>query len=628
MPLATLQAFNDHGKVAETITQGVAEARAQLRRLAELGIDLEKICAELTEQGLDLFSKALDGLLHAIEARATAQRAAKKSELRESLGKRKDEAQKGLEIAREKKIAQRLWGRDATLWGGGRSVAKDRLGWLDATRFAKEHLGEMASFAREAAEKFSHCVLLGMGGSSLAPQVLEREFGKAKSGLGVRVLDSTAPRETLFLVSSKSGATAEVDAFYRHFRAQIDDGAHFVAITDPGTPLQKLAGETGFWRTFLNPKDIGGRYSALSYFGLVPAALLGLSLDKLIEEAEKVALASQPQVPLTENLAIKLGAIAGGLSKGGADKLTLLFSKRLAPFALWLEQLIAESTGKNGRGIVPVSGEPLGKKDSYGPDRCFVSLSLQGEAHDMGTLAEAGHPLLQWKLADAHELGGEFLRWEIATAAAGAVLEIDPFDEPDVAASKQKTQELLERGLSPQEPSLRSQGLALFASPEHAQILRKAAGTLGAAAAASAPGWIAAHLALGDAGDYVALQAFFAPNDELEAELHAVQGAVRNATRLACAMGFGPRFLHSTGQLHKGGPNTGLFLQLTSSGGEDLPIPGKPYGFGALFAAQARGDFEVLQARGRRVLRIHAEDGKPDKLLQTLHDAVKLISHK
>jgi len=640
MPLGTLHAFNDHGKVADTIGQGVDEARAQLAKLGQLGIDLEKVCSDLTDQGLDLFSKALDNLLHAFEARAAAQNFARKSQLRESPGKRKDDAQKGLDAAREKKVGARLWQRDTTLFGA-QNVSKTRLGWLDAPVFGKQHLDELKAFAKEAQQKFRHCVLLGMGGSSLAPEVLARVFGKREGGLDLRVLDSTAPdavrkvmtgfdpKKTLFLVSSKSGTTTEVDAFYRYFRGRIDDGKQYVAITDAGTPLQKRAADEGFWRTFVNPSEIGGRYSALSYFGLLPAALLGLDVGKLVEEAGKVALESYAQVPLKENFAVRLGAIAGGLANNGADKLTFLLSKNLMPFGAWLEQLVAESTGKRGRGIVPVHGEPAGKKDGYGNDRLFVSLALASEPHDMSYLAESGHPLLQWKLATPTELAGEFLRWEIATAVMGAVLDVDPFDEPNVSESKDKTRALISAGPLPaQEPALRSQGIALFASPEHAQVLRKAAGTLGAAAAASAHGWIAAHLALADAGDYVCLQAYLAPDADVEEKLNGLQGGIRNATRLACTLGFGPRFLHSTGQLHKGGPNTGLFLQITSSGGDDVAIPGLPYSFGTLFAAQARGDLEVLQAHGRRALRIHSEDGDAGKVISTLHEAVKLLSHK
>jgi len=520
--------------------------------------------------------------------------------------------------------------------------------------YNKQHIPDVLNVPGfVAAQRFRHCVLLGMGGSSLCVDVMARIFGKQEGGLDLRVLDSTAPdavrkavegfdlSRTLFLVSSKSGTTTEVLSFYRHFRLVMEGivagkaGGHFVAITDPGSPLQQLAEKEGFWRTWANPPDIGGRYSALSFFGLVPAALQGLDVIKLLDEADRVALASHARVPLQENLAVRLGAIAGGCARAKCDKLTLLLSPRLRPFGGWVEQLVAESTGKSGRGILPVDGEPPGAPEVYGNDRLFVALWLAGERapeHERAVqaLAEAGHPVIRWEVPGEYALAGEFLRWEIATAAMGAVLEIDPFDEPNVAESKEKTKALLSAGtLPPQEPALRSQGLALFASAEHAQVLRKAAGTLGSAAASSAAGWIAAHLALGEPGDYVGLQVYMPPNDDLADDLHGVQGGIRDATRLACTMGFGPRFLHSTGQLHKGGPNTGLFLQITSDGGEDLPIPGLPFSFGTLFAAQARGDLEVLQAHGRRALRIHAEEGRDGrKVIEALHQAARLLSRK
>jgi len=493
--------------------------------------------------------------------------------------------------------------------------------------------------------------------------VLARVFGKQPGGLDLRVLDSTAPdavrnaldgfdlARTLFLVSSKSGTTTEVDSFYRHFRKMLDGleagtpgqlpqrdaksqsgaGSHFVAITDPGSPLHQLAQKEGFWRTWVNPPDIGGRYSALSFFGLVPAALLGLDVGKLLDEADRVALASHARVPLKENLAVRLGAIAGGCARAKCDKLTLLSSPRLRPFGAWVEQLVAESTGKSGRGILPVDGEPPGAAEVYGNDRLFVALWLAGEhapEHERAvqSLAEAGHPVIRWEVAGEYGLGGEFLRWEIATAVMGAVLEIDPFDEPDVAVAKEKTKELLSGGkVPPAEPALRGGGLALFCSPEHAGILRKAAGTLGGESASSPVHWIAAHLALGHAGEYVAQLGYVIPDDALHADFSRLQGEVRDATRLACTFGFGPRYLHSTGQLHKGGPNTGVFLQATVDGGADIPIPGQPYGFATLFAAQARGDLEVLQARGRRALRVHVEDGDPRTFLRVVREALALV---
>ena len=650
MPLATLEAFNDHGKVAgETVIQGVDEARGQLKKLGQVGIDLEQVCKKLTDEGLDLFSKALDQLLRAIEGRSIAQKARRTMKLDEKPGKKRDAAQEGLRIAEQKKIAQRLWAKDVTLWSGDpkhQEVAKNRLGWLDVAGKMRKEVSAMTSFAKEAAQRFRHCVLLGMGGSSLCPDVLVRIFGKQGGGLDLRVLDSTAPdavrkavegfdlSKTLFLVSSKSGSTTEVSSFYRHFRAELDKvkgkdaGSHFVAITDPGSPLEELARKEGFLRTWPNPPDIGGRYSALSFFGLLPAALLGIDVGKLLDEAHDVTLSSDGRIPLQENLPVRLGAFVGGCARKNADKLTLLLSPRLAPAGAWVEQLVAESTGKDGKGILPVDGEPAGDPASYGDDRFFIACWLAGEhvpEHEkrVQALAEAGHPVIRWELPSPYALGGAFLRWEIATAVMGALIEVDPFDEPNVTESKEKTKALLAQAqqaggkLSPAEPALRADGLALFCSPEHANVLRKAG--------ASAAQWIGAHLALGKPGDYVALLAYLTPDDALHRQLNELQGLVRDATRLACTSGFGPRFLHSTGQLHKGGPNTGVFLQATSDGGKDLPIPGQPYGFATLFAAQARGDLEVLQARGRRALRVHVEDGNAARFVQAVREAVKLV---
>jgi transaldolase / glucose-6-phosphate isomerase len=630
VPLATLHAFNDHGQVAETITQGVDEARAQLRALAAAGIDLEDVCRKLTQDGLELFEKALHTLLRTFEARAAAQRWAAQSSLNERLGRRKQEAQAGLEFAGQKKIAPGLWSREA--------ASRDGLGFLDGPQFAKDHQAEAAAFAKEAARKFSHCIVMGMGGATLTAAAAARILGKREGGLDLRVLDSSAPdavraaahglelRKTLFLVASKSGNTAETEAFYKYYRSQVDDGAHFVAITESGSPLQQLAEREGFWRTFLSPAALSGRFGALGWYGLLPAALLGLDTGKLVAEAQNVALASDGKVPLQENLAVRLGAIAGGLAKAGVDKLTFLLSKNLEALGPWIEQLVAESTGKRGRGIVPVIGEPHGRKDAYGKDRVFISLSLASEAHDMTYLAESGHTVVQWKLASPEALFGEFFRWQIATVVMALTLEVEPFGEPDVEASKAQTRALLKDPGTASEPSLRAQGLALFATPDHAQVLRKASGTLGAQAAVAPASWIAAHLALCDPGDYLALIAFLPQADELRRQLAEVQGAIRDATTLACTTAFGPDHLHSSGQLHKGGPGHGSFLFLTSDGGAELPVPGLPYGFGALFAAQARADIEALQARGLRVLRVHVEDGDTRKIIETLHAAVKMLS--
>ncbi len=652
LPLPTLQAFNDHGLVADTVTLGVPEARRQLKKLGELGIDLEEACRQLTKEGVVLFEKAFGQLLHVIDARASAIRHKRQVRWQEALGRREAEGEAAIASAREGKLGARLWNRDVTLWSSEekhQAVAKNRLGWLEVHRKMKEHLAEITEFAKAAKERFDHVVLCGMGGSSLCPDVLSRVFGKQPGGLDLRVLDSTAPdavknaiagfalERTLFLISSKSGTTTEPDSFYRHYRS-LAKADQFVAITDPGSDLEKLARSEGFLKSWPNPADIGGRYSALSFFGLVPAALLGLDVAALLEEAEHIALVSDAAVPPRDNLAVRLGALLGGLARKGppsaANKLTLVLSPQLLPFGGWVEQLIAESTGKIGKGILPVDGEPLSKPSVYGDDRVFVSLSLQDEHDDrhdgaVDALAKAGHPVIRWQLPSKNSLGGEFLRWEIATAIAGAVMGLDAFDEPNVTESKEKTKALLGAAkggtLPAEEPSLRANGVAVFASAAHANILSKAAGTLGPEATRSPAHWLAAHLALGEPGDYVALLAYVVPDDGLHAELRKLQGSVRDVTHLATTSGFGPRFLHSTGQQHKGGPKNGIFVELTVDGGADIAIPGQPYGFATLFAAQARGDLEVLIDHGLRALRLHSEDGDPGKLFELVREAARLI---
>ena len=653
LPLATLQAFNDHGLVSDSVTLGVPEARRQLKALKDVGVDLEAVCTQLTKEGVVLFEKAFDGLLHVIAARSAALKHKREVRWQESFGRRAAEAEAGLEEARSKKLGNKLWTRDLTIWGDEKhqAVAKNRLGWLELYKTMQPHVPELVAFAKEARERFDHVVLCGMGGSSLCPDVLARVFGKQPGGLELRVLDSTAPdavrkatagtkiERTLFLIASKSGSTTEPDSFMRHFRS-LAPASQFIVVTDPGSPLDLHATKEGFWKVFRNPADIGGRYSALSLFGLVPAALLGLDVGRALEEAGKVALASDAAVPPRDNLAVRLGAILGGLAKAGpkkgADKLTLALDRDLLPFGGWVEQLVAESTGKSGKGILPVDGEPRAASDRYGEDRVFVSLQLAGHDKDafdsaLDELARSKQPVIRWRLPSKEAIFGEFLRWEIATAIASAILGVDSFDEPNVTESKDKTKQLLEAAkasggaLPAEEPALRGSGLAVFCSPAHAAILSRAAGVLGKDATTSPAHWLAAHLALGDAGDYVALLAYVIPDDALHDELRAAQGAIRNATKMATTSGLGPRFLHSTGQLHKGGPTNGVFVQLTVDGGPDLPIPGQPFGFSTLFQAQARGDLEVLIGHGLRALRIHSEDGKPQALIACVREAARLV---
>jgi glucose-6-phosphate isomerase len=490
------------------------------------------------------------------------------------------------------RVPQRIWERDPTVWKDDPKTPEitDRLGWLTVGTTMAEQVKALAAFADEIRAEFSRVVLCGMGGSSLAPEVLWRTFGRRDGFPELHVLDSTDPRavaaavpggrieRTFFLISSKSGTTQETDAFYRYFWAQSGErGRQFAAITDPETPLARLAVERGFRRAFHNPTDIGGRYSALSYFGLVPAALIGIDVAGLLQRAHRLAEASAPGVPARENPAARLGALLGAAAAAGRNKATFVLSPGIAGFGLWVEQLIAESTGKEGTGILPVAGEPLGAPAVYGQDRVFLALFLKGEqapevAAKLAALQQAGHPVVRLELADREDLGQEFFRWEMATAIAGAMLRINPFDQPNVAESKQNTKEILAGHQRPV-PAAGAAELERFLEGVRP-------------------------------GDYVALQAYVPPGPEQDSALAAIRVRLRDRLTVATTVGYGPRYLHSTGQLHKGGPPVGHFLQIVDPAKEDLPVPGQPYGFGTLEAAQAEGDLRALRARGRPALRL------------------------
>jgi glucose-6-phosphate isomerase len=543
------------------------------------------------------------------------------------------------------RFAERLWAHDDSLWGDEperRRVAANRLGWLDVPAFMRDEVEALHTLAISIwREGFTHAVLLGMGGSSLAPEVLRLTFGVKPGAIELAVLDNTSPaavraiadghdpKTTLFLVSSKSGSTLEVTSFEKYFYEWVraargaQAGRAFVAITDPSTSLEKLAVERGYRRVCSNPPDIGGRYSALSYFGLVPASLIGVDTGHLLDSALAEAETSGARSPASQNPGVRLGAALGELALAGRDKLTLVLGGEIEALGSWIEQLVAESTGKIGRGIVPVAGEPLGPPSVYGNDRVFVAASVHPFGADaeaaLAALAAAGHPILRWTLPSLVALGAEFLRWEIATATAGAVLDVNPFDEPNVTEAKNATGTVLASYLesgqfAPPSPAAAQGATFVEAPPAIAEALRSRAGGDPAA-------WVPALLALSKPGDYVALLAYLHRTPELQARLETLRVALRNASRLATTTGFGPRFLHSTGQLHKGGPNTGLFVQITGDEGDELMIPGEKYGFGALRRAQAAGDYQVLVKRERRVIRVHL-GGDPAGGLDALIEAV------
>ncbi|MBZ5702556.1 MAG: hypothetical protein LAN84_11995 [Acidobacteriia bacterium] len=502
-------------------------------------------------------------------------------------------------------FARRLWAKDHTLWAKEPAEIANRLGWLALPEAMQAHVPAIAAFVQEVRSAgFQHVVLLGMGGSSLAPELFARTFGHTPGYPQLTVLDSTHPgavraveksvplERTLFIVSSKSGTTIEPNSFLNYFWARVAEktktpGSHFVAITDPGTLLGKHAAARNFRRVFEAVPDVGGRYSALTHFGLVPAALLGVDVARFLQAASRMARACSGSVPAARNPGLVLGAALAELARAGRDKLTFVTSPSLALLPAWLEQLIAESTGKNGKGIVPVAGEPLGAPQQYAPDRVFVSLraardSDAAQEARLMALEAAGHPVIRIEAGDTINLGQEFFRWEVAVAAAGAALGIQPFDQPDVELAKTLARQAMAGAA--QGPAA---GAPVLASDRAA--LRKA---------------VADWLSKAQPGDYIALQAYLASNDSTDSALASLQRTLRDTTRLATTLGYGPRFLHSTGQLHKGGPNSGLFVQFLDEPSEPLPVPETDYTFAQLLQAQALGDFQALAQRGRRILRV------------------------
>jgi transaldolase/glucose-6-phosphate isomerase len=520
---------------------------------------------------------------------------------------------------------RKLWQRDKSLWTG---TDEDRwLGWLDTV--GADQIKSYQAFADVIrGEGFTDALLLGMGGSSLGPEVLATVFGHKQNFPRLRMLDSTDPAQikaiestldlgkTLFIVSSKSGSTTEPNIFKDYFFKRAADalgeakaGRHFVAITDPGSALEQAAKSQNFRKIFFGTPSIGGRYSVLSPFGLVPAAIAGIDIAGLEKSARVMMHSCGPDVPPSQNPGVALGLALGAAVRAGRDKVTILTSPRLADFGAWAEQLFAESTGKNGKGLIPIDNEPLGVPQLYGDDRFFIALSLasdedSGRDSKLNALAAASHPLVRIKLESPEHIGQEFFRFEIATAVAGAVIGINPFDQPDVEASKVKTRELTaafeKTGALPAEtPLFSSKSIDLYTDDANAKALRAAG------AGSTLDSWLKAHLGRIGAGDYFAVLAYVARDDANAAPLQKSRLAVRERRHVATCLEFGPRFLHSTGQAYKGGPDSGVFVQITADDAEDLPIPGHRASFGVVKAAQARGDFDVLLERGRRALRTH-----------------------
>jgi transaldolase/glucose-6-phosphate isomerase len=620
LPPQTLAAFNDHGRVAPTLEQGVGEARAHLAELAALGVSLHDITDQLEREGVQSFAASFESLMAAIAAKRDALLGDRGVRHTASLGPLKSPVAESMMELQGMQFVRRLWQRDGSLWSKDpehHKVARNRLGWLESFGTMAERVPDLEQFAAELrADGITHVVLMGMGGSSLAPEVLRETFGPAAGAPDLLVLDSTDPlaiagveaaidpEKTVFIASSKSGTTTETMAFLEYFWAKREDGAQFAVITDAGSQLERLGKELKFRRVFLNQPDIGGRYSAISYVGMVPAAAIGLDLRHLLDRARGMADACRPGTPIDENPGVCLGAVIGRAARDGRDKLTLVCSPGIASFGYWLEQLIAESTGKQGRGIIPVEGEALGPPAVYGRDRLFVYLRLADGADaeqdaKVAALEAAGQPVVRIALRDAYDLGGEFFRWEVATATAGALLGVDPFDEPNVQESKDNTRRVLreyeQKGALPQEKPLFSDGVDVYAGQPAANLLRR-----GGDAAAGLRRFVEEC----GPGDYFAITAYLPKRPEIERRLQAIRTRVRDARHVATTVGYGPRFLHSTGQLHKGGPPRGVFLQLTHQITMDMPVPGVPYSFGVLELAQALGDFQSFQTRRLRAVRV------------------------
>jgi len=610
--------------------------------LSKLGIDLDPVTQQLEDEGIEKFNRPFDKLMQTLQEERAAALAEPVDQQQLDLADYNGAVQKRMAKLAADQFHTRLWRKDPSLWSTDsqdQQVIRNALGWLHVAEKMEENLSGLLAFASDIRQAgFRRVVHLGMGGSSLAPLVFQRTFGSEEDGLALTVVDTTDPAtilkveqeipltETLFIVASKSGTTAETRALADYFYKQLyvhkreQAGENFIAITDPETPLVKLARKRNFRRVFVNFADIGGRYSALSYFGLVPASLMGLDVTELLSRARRMAHACASCVPLEENPGLSLGAAMGELAHHGRDKVTFLVPETIATLGMWLEQLLAESTGKDGTGLLPVASEPIGEPTVYGNDRLFVYIRLtegldQRLEQGVERLRRAGQPVVTIQMADRLDLGQEFFRWEIATATAGAVLDINPFDQPNVQESKDNTNRLLDKvktegELLEERPVLQANPLWLYAQ-ESAPTLEES---------------LERFLSWAHQSEFIAVMAYLTESPATEQALEAIRLRLRDRLHVATSLGYGPRFLHSTGQFYKGGSNIGLFVQLTTDDAVDNQVPDRPYTFSTFKRAQALGDLEALRRHSRRVIRIHltgdAGEGLP-KLQQAIETALE-----
>jgi transaldolase/glucose-6-phosphate isomerase len=611
VPPQTLEAFRDHGKVQVTIEKRLDQADKDFSDLEAVGISMQKVTQELEEEGVQAFSEAYESLFASVKQRRE-DALTELGSLSKSISNRVAKLQAG-------NFSKRFYSKDATLWTDdpkGQKEVRIRLGWLNFPETSRALLPELKKFASVIKRAgYTHALLIGMGGSSLAPGVISQIFGDEVSGLKLTILDSTDPAQilkaaqknpiasTLFIVSSKSGGTAEVNALFDYFwkRAHRSVGNnapdHFIAITDPGTSLEKMAFERKFRKIFLADPNVGGRYSALSAFGLVPAALMGIDVEQILSCASWMASECSANQPFGRNPGFVLGSVLGEATLQGRDKLTIIADPEIVSFGAWLEQLVAESSGKQGKGIIPINGEVPAIPDLYGNDRLFIYLRRTGKYDGkVKLLRKAGNPVLTQDFQDNYALGAEFYKWEFAIATACSIIGVDAFDQPDVQDSKNRTVAKItyfrdHHTFHESKPVMDDHGISLFgSSTNNSKPLIKQ---------------VAKFLESGKPGDYVAINAYIMRDQKNSANLQELRSWIREKTRLATMVGFGPRFQHSTGQLHKGGANTGLFLVLTADPEKDIEIPDEGLSFGVLEHGQALGDLEALEARGRRVLHVH-----------------------
>ena len=628
LPDETIAAFADHGQlIRNSIEDSLHEAEGLFAELKLHDIDIDRVTRQLENEGIQKFIEPYNKLMTSISDKRAKFLGEAEAVQTISLGALKDDANTVFTALDELQAGKRLFRRDAYLWKSGPDHIKsinNRLGWLILPDNIEQKVNELSGFSKQVqSEGYKYVVLLGMGGSSLCSEVARDTFGKAKGFLELFVLDDTDPdaikhlegqielEKTIFIAASKSGNTAETLSFFKYFYNLLDAkvkgqaGKSFIAITDAGTPLVKIGEDYKFRKVFINPTDIGGRYSVLSDFGLVPMALMGVDVKALLTAAQQIESSSDPEVPVASNPAVSLGAVLGICQKRGRDKVTFFLSPSIKSFGLWVEQLIAESTGKEGRGLIPVQGEQTGAPDVYSNDRVFVYMYLpsdnnEAENEKVAALEAAGHPVIRISLPDKNALGGEYYRWEIATAIAGVVLNVNPFDEPNVAEGKKNTNDILSDWLKDgsfkkADPALSVDGVTVYSGTQTADIAGKSK---------SLAELMNAFGSLATAHDYVAILPYLLLTETRMASLQAIRIHFRNKLKLATTLLNGPRYLHSTGQLHKGGPDSGLYIILIGGNKESLPIPGEKYDFATLHKAQALGDFRSLNNKQRRVIYI------------------------